>query len=235
MTVLSGKVPGDGVAGVLHTLEVKVLLRAVMAEAVEGHGLPVHELDSHPSLVGMIRGRRDEPHHVGALAGDVSVYIERRHQGCESLAAMLTCFRSALWELMAQSCYLRLRPSTPDLGFAPGTGVDWNYSNICSNSCLIVFRPDGSYTWCGPGGAMGMFSESVDVVCTPAGQPLSSDWAGPPLHRLRRTGPLVRTAAMVGGGTAGAAGQRSRAGGPRDLAGPGAPRQIRPGTGQPHP
>ena len=25
---------------------------------------------------------------------------------------------------------------------------------------------------------MGMFSESVDVVCTPAGQPLQLDWAG---------------------------------------------------------
>ena len=25
---------------------------------------------------------------------------------------------------------------------------------------------------------MGMFSESVDVVCTPSGQPLELDWAG---------------------------------------------------------
>ena len=39
---------------------------------------------------------------------------------------------------------------------------------------------------------MGMFSESVDVVCALSGQPLELGLGRPALHRLRRTGPLVR-------------------------------------------
>src|SRR6476620_2513874 len=73
------KMAGNGVARVLDPLEVEVFLGAVMAEAVEGNGLAVHELDPHSALVRIVRGCRQEPHHIGALAGNVSVYIKSRH------------------------------------------------------------------------------------------------------------------------------------------------------------
>ena len=38
---------------------------------------------------------------------------------------------------------------------------------------------------------MGMFSESVDVVCTPSGQPLKLRWARQAIHGLRGAGALV--------------------------------------------
>lgn len=47
--------------------------------------------------------------------------------------------------------------------------VDWLYSNTCSNTC------NGSI---GREVHVGMFSESVDVVCSATGQPESLTWAG---------------------------------------------------------
>ena len=68
---------------------------------------------------------------------------------------------------------------------------------------------------------MGMFSESVDVVCTAAGQPLELQWAGRRYTVCAEPVRWYERRQWWAEEQPGPAGQRPGAGGPRDLARPG--------------
>src|SRR3954471_7015031 len=88
-----------------------------------------------------------------------------------SWVLMLACFRSASSVLMPTSCSLPHAPSTPAYVLLPPR------RRLVFIRIHIRILVRGSTV---REAHVGMFSESVDVVCSAAGQPETLTWAGKP-------------------------------------------------------